>query len=172
VYDYDPLRLAVDVRGLGVSGYEAAQMMLELDDINLELASEHVVVAVFGIGEVAGEYGARLVRALEQVAARIGEQPQREPRPFSPPPPWGPLEMTPREAFLGAQEVVPFDHAVGRIASESLAAYPPGIPNVMPGERLTEETFSYINEMLDHGGALRGASDRSLRTARVAVEGQ
>jgi lysine decarboxylase len=78
--------------------------------------------------------------------------------------------MTPREAFLGAQEVVPFSDAIGRIASESLAAYPPGIPNVLPGERLTEETFAYIQEMLAHGGYLRGASDRTLRTARVAVE--
>ena len=45
--------------------------------------------------------------------------------------------MTPREAFLGPQEVVPFDGAAGRVAAESLAAYPPGIPNVLPGERLT-----------------------------------
>ena len=172
VHAYDPLRLAVDVRDLGVSGYEVAETMLALDDINLELASEHVIVAVFGIGEMAAEYGARLVNALEHVADRVGKQEPRGVRQFSPPPPWGALEMTPREAFLGAQEVVAFEHAVGRIASESLAAYPPGVPNVMPGERLTEETFAYIKDMLDHGGTLRGASDRSLRTARVAVEGR
>ena len=52
--------------------------------------------------------------------------------------------MTPREAFLGAQEVVPVEQAVGRIAAESLAAYPPGIPNVLPGERLTAETWEYV----------------------------
>ena len=45
--------------------------------------------------------------------------------------------MTPREAFLGPQEVIPFDEAAGRVAAEGLAAYPPGIPNVLPGERLT-----------------------------------
>ena len=78
--------------------------------------------------------------------------------------------MTPREAFLGGQEVVPLEQAVGRIAAESLAAYPPGIPNVLPGERLTAETLDYIQETLEHGGTLRGASDRTLRTARVAVE--
>ena len=78
--------------------------------------------------------------------------------------------MTPREAFLGAQEVVPAREAVGRVAAESLAAYPPGIPNVLPGERLTAETLDYIQRALDLGGSLRGSSDRLLRTLRVAIE--
>jgi len=86
------------------------------------------------------------------------------------PPPWGPLELTPREAFFGPQESVPIERAVGRVAAESLAAYPPGIPNVLPGERLTADTLGYIQETLAHGGTLRGASARTLRTARVAVE--
>ena len=87
---------------------------------------------------------------------------------LAPPPPWGELEMTPREAFLGPQEVVPFDEAAGRVAAESLAAYPPGIPNVLPGERLTRETLGYIRESVAHGGYVRGSSDRELRTLRVA----
>jgi lysine decarboxylase len=76
--------------------------------------------------------------------------------------------MTPRAAFLGPQEVVPFEQAAGRIAAEALAAYPPGIPNVLPGERLTEETLAYIRESVAHGGHVRGGSDRELRTLRVA----
>jgi lysine decarboxylase len=78
--------------------------------------------------------------------------------------------MTPRQAFFGAREAVPIERAAGRVAAESLAAYPPGIPNVLPGERLTPETLAYIAETLERGGSLRGASDRSLRTALVAVE--
>jgi lysine decarboxylase len=77
--------------------------------------------------------------------------------------------MTPREAFFGPQEVVPADDAAGRVAAESLAAYPPGIPNVLPGERLTAETIQYVRRALDLGGSLRGASDRRLRTIRVAA---
>ena len=84
---------------------------------------------------------------------------------FAPPPPWGELVMTPREAFLGRQEVVPVREAVGRVAAESLAAYPPGIPNVLPGERLTVETLDYIQQALEHGGSLRGASDRAAAHA-------
>ena len=169
VLAYDPLRLVVDVRGTGVSGYELARLMRERD-VHPELAGENVIVAVFGMGETATESAMRLVTALEQAVARLpGERPA-EGRELVPPPPWGPLEMTPRAAFLGAQEAVPIGDAVGRIASESLAAYPPGIPNVLPGERLTAETWEYVQAILDHGGSLRGASDRTLRTARVAVE--
>ena len=78
--------------------------------------------------------------------------------------------MTPREAFLGPQEVVDFGAAEGRVAAESLAAYPPGVPNVLPGERLTRETLDYITESVAHGGYVRGAVDRELHTLRVAVE--
>ncbi len=78
--------------------------------------------------------------------------------------------MSPREAFLGPQEVVPIGAAAGRVAAESLAAYPPGIPNVLPGERMTAETLDYVLATIEHGGTLRGASDRRLETVRVAVE--
>jgi lysine decarboxylase len=170
VHGYDPLRLAVDVRGTGASGYQVARLMHEMDDVNLELAGENVIVAVFGMGETATGHAARLVEALEHAVRRLGDRDVTIEGRFTPPPPWGTLEMTPREAFLGRQEVVPVDRAVGRIAAESLAAYPPGIPNVLPGERLTPETWRYIEAILAHGGSLRGASDRTLRTARVAVE--
>ena len=139
-------------------------------DIHPELAGENVIVAVFGMGETATDNAARLVEALEQAVTQLPGERDAGGRELMPPPPWGPLEMTPREAFLGAQEVVPIDDAVGRIAAESLAAYPPGIPNVLPGERLTAETWEYVQAILAHGGSLRGASDRTLRTARVAVE--
>src|SRR5204863_6467520 len=90
-------------------------------------------------------------------------------REFAPPPPWGPLEMGPREAFLAPQDVVEFADAEGRIAAESLATYPPGIPNVLPGELLLAETIEYIRESIAHGGKIRGATDRTLRTIRVVA---
>lgn len=170
VYAYDPLRLAVDVRGTATSGYELARIMRERDDINLELAGENLIVAVFGLGGRASERATRLVEALSHAVEQLGVTAERERRTLTPLPPWGPLEMTPREAFLGGQEIVPVASAVGRIAAESLAAYPPGVPNVLPGERLTAETLEFVQETLRQGGSLRGASDRTLQTARVAVE--
>ena len=167
---WDPLRLAIDVRGTGRTGYELGSRLHQHHDINFELVGENVMVAVFGMGERAGAQGERLVAALQGVLEELDTSPPPEHPRFAEPPPWGPLVMSPREAFLGPQEVVPIAEAAGRVAAESLAAYPPGIPNVLPGERMTAETLDYVLATLEHGGTLRGASDRRLETIRVAVE--
>ena len=154
---WDPLRLAIDVRGTGSTGYRVAKTAFELDDpIDFELAAENLVVAIFGLGEPAAAAGERLVGALEATLERLGSEGGRPQEPLAPPPPWGELAMTPRDAFLGPQEVVAFDDAVGRVAAEALAAYPPGIPNVLPGERLTRETLDYIRERRPRRARARG----------------
>jgi arginine decarboxylase len=170
VFGYDPLRLAVDVRGVAATGYVIAPMLREIGDINLELYGQNVIVAVFGMGERGIPEADRFVLALVSVVDELGLDPSGASAEFAAPPLWGELAMTPREAYLGRQEVVPAEQAVGRIAAESLATYPPGIPNVLPGERLTAETLAYIRDTLEHGGSLRGASDRQLRTVRVVQE--
>jgi lysine decarboxylase len=170
VHAYDPLRLVIDVRGTGTTGYELARVLLEREDVVLELAAQNVAVAVFGMAEPAGPQVERLVAALRGAARAVDEPGNRMREPFAPPPPWGELVISPRDAFLGPQEVVPADDAVGRVSAEPLAAYPPGIPNVLPGERMTAETLAYIRSSLEHGGSLRGASDRGLTTIRVAAE--
>lgn len=167
---WDPLRLSIDVRGTGATGHTIARLISEHHDLQVELFSENVIVAVFGMGERATISAERLIEGLEHATAEIGAGDVEARRAFAEPPPWGPLELAPRDAFLGAQEVVPFDDAQGRIAAESLAAYPPGVPNVLPGERLTPETLAYIADSLAHGGLVRGASDRTLKTIRVVRE--
>ena len=165
---WDPLRLSIDVRGTGSTGYRLAKTAFALSGIDLELHSENVVVAVFGMGEPTARTGERLAAALRDAVGRLEAEPGPPQSHLAPPPPWGELAMTPREAFLGPQEVIPFEAAAGRVAAEGLAAYPPGIPNVLPGERLTAETLDYIRESVAHGGYVRGGSDRELKTLRVA----
>jgi arginine/lysine/ornithine decarboxylase len=169
VFAYDPLRLAVDIRGIAATGYELGPLLREIDDIHLELYGQNVIVAVFGMAERALPEAERLVAALRRAVERVGLDPGGSGASFAAPPPWGQLVMTPREAFLGAQEVVPAARAVGRIAAESLATYPPGVPNVLPGERLSAETLAYVRRTLEQGGSVRGASDRELHTVRVVV---
>jgi lysine decarboxylase len=170
VFAWDPLRVSVDVRGTGATGNKIARFMREEHDIWFELYAENVVVAVFGIGENVAATGARLLDGLRDAADKLrtdGGEPRAA---FAPPPPWESPEMTPRDAFLGPQETVSFDLAEGRIAAESLAAYPPGVPNVLPGERLSRATLDFIADSLAHGGQVRGAGDRTLGTIRVVIE--
>jgi arginine/lysine/ornithine decarboxylase len=126
---------------------------------------------VFGIAEPVRETSRRLVRGVRTAVEQLGDRSSRRGSgSLQPPPHWGTLAMTPREAFLGRQEVVPVEQAADRVAAESLAAYPPGIPNVFPGERFTPQTLSYLKRTLEHGGTVRGLSDPTMRTVRVVVE--
>ena len=170
VHGWDPLRLAIDVRGTGTSGHRLAALLRDRDDIHFELSSQHAVVAIFGLGEHAAESARSLVAALRSAVEAIGVEERASTEKFAPPPPWGPLEMAPRDAFFSPQDVIPLTDAVERVAAESLATYPPGIPNVLPGERLTAETIGYIRETVGQGGLVRGAADRTLETIRVVAQ--
>ena len=169
VNGWDPLRLTIDVRGTGASGYRIASLARDLANVNLELASDTVAVAVFGMGTGTPARARRLIDGIAAAVNHLESEPPATKPEFAPPPPWGEPAMTPREAFLGAQEVVPFSEAEGRISAEPLATYPPGIPNVLPGERLTRETLDFITDSIDHGGYVRGAADRGLSTLRVVA---
>jgi arginine/lysine/ornithine decarboxylase len=52
--------------------------------------------------------------------------------------------MLPRDAFFTAKETVSADNAIGRIAAEQITPYPPGIPVIVPGERITAELLEYL----------------------------
>ncbi len=170
VIGWDPLRVTIDVRGTGTTGYRIAALARKLANINVELTSDTVAVAVFGIGTGNPARVLRLVDGIIAAVDQIGAEPPTTKPEFATPPPWGETAMIPREAFLGPQDVVPFSEAEGRIAAEPLATYPPGIPNVLPGERLTRETLDFITDSVEHGGYVRGAADRELTTLRVVAE--
>lgn len=170
VFAWDPLRVSIDVRGIGATGNRIAKYLREQHDIWFELYAENVVVAVFGIGENVAETGERLLSGLRDAARMLGTEGGEPRADFAPMPAWSLPEMTPRQAFLGPQESVPFNEAENRIAAESLASYPPGVPNVLPGERLSRATLDFIADSLAHGGQVRGAGDRTLETIRVVIE--
>jgi lysine decarboxylase len=77
--------------------------------------------------------------------------------------------VPPRDAFLGVSEAVPVQDAIGRISTESIAGYPPGVPTLLPGERVTAEVVAYLRALVGAGARLHGAADPSFRTLRVLV---
>jgi arginine/lysine/ornithine decarboxylase len=78
--------------------------------------------------------------------------------------------VSPRDAFLGVAEQVLVDDAVGRISCESIASYPPGVPALLPGERITAEVVDYLRALAASGARLHGASDPVFQTVNVLVE--
>jgi lysine decarboxylase len=77
-----------------------------------------------------------------------------------------------RDAFLGVGEMVAVDDAVGRISCEAIAGYPPGVPALLPGERLTDEVVTYLRALTAAGARLHGAADPSFQTVRVLADGE
>ena len=73
----------------------------------------------------------------------------------------------PRDAFFGRVEAVPTEGAAGRIAAEQITPYPPGIPAVVPGERLNDAVLEYLCSGVKAGMNLPDASDPSLQSIRV-----
>jgi arginine decarboxylase len=167
---WDPLRIVIDVRGTGCTGYELAAELRAAYDIYVELATHATLVLVLGLGQP--------VEPLERFAHDFAETVRLLSRQGE-----GPLIARPpaalehqtvvpiREAFLGHGESVAVDAAIGRISCESIAGYPPGVPALLPGERITAEVVAYLRELTAAGARLHGAADPSFATIRVLVDG-
>ena len=163
---WDPLRIVVDVRGTGCAGYEVAAALRAAFDVQVELATQATIVLVLGLDQP--------VDALERFTHDLAATVERIARPRvmtalarSESALRNEVAVSPRDAFLGATEVVRVDDADGRISAEAIAGYPPGIPALLPGERITTELVAYLRELTAQGARLHGASDPAFRTITV-----
>lgn len=173
IADTDLLRVPIDVSATGVSGHWMRQRLVDADGIYLEMSTATVVVAVIGAGKSPDLD--RVYRAL--VAAVQSPEAERERAqhmgdaafPALPAP--GKLRMLPRAGFFARTEVVPTSEAVGRVSADTLAAYPPGIPNVMPGEEITAEAVAFLTAVgASPSGYVRGAIDADVAHMRVVID--
>jgi arginine decarboxylase len=166
---WDPLRIVIDVRGTGRTGYEVSAALKASYDTYIELATHATIVLVLGV--------AQPVEPLERFAHDLAETVRRVSLPgtaatVAPPAPHArETAVTPREAFLGRSEAVAVDEAIGRISCEAIAGYPPGVPTLLPGEQITREVIDYLRELTGAGARLHGAADPSFRTVRVLAAG-
>ena len=169
VAGWDPLRLVLDVRATGRTGYEVADALRQSYDVQAELATQATIVFLVGMGQSAASLE-RLAGDVDEVVKRI-EAPGTVPAVIAPQTALvQQMAIPPREAFLGEPETIPVDDAIGRISCESIAGYPPGIPALLPGERITEQTVAYLRELVETGARLHGASDPSFGTVVVLRE--
>lgn len=167
--EFDPLPVVIDVRELGVSGYAAADWLREHHHIDAHLMDHRRVSTQLTHADDA-ETVKRLTTALRDLARRAHSLP-RGPEVAVPAPSELRMEQArlPRDAYFTATEDVPVEHAAGRIAAEMVTPYPPGIPVVLPGERLTEPVLRYLLSGLEAGMNLPDPADPGLRTVRVCA---
>ena len=154
---FDPLRLTVDLQDTGRDARAVAAALRERAAIEPALATErHVVLALDpddGELALAERFAATLLETLWTVA------PAHRPAGSVPPARPGPALCTPRAAWLGPQERVPPEAAVGRIATETLTPFPPGVPAVLPGECLVPDVVATLRAVVAGGGVVHGAPD-------------
>ncbi|WAH35734.1 aminotransferase class I/II-fold pyridoxal phosphate-dependent enzyme [Alicyclobacillus dauci] len=164
-FAFDPTKLTVSVKDLGVTGYDVERMLRENYNIEVELSDLYNILCIVSWGDTQADIDA-LVSALVQIAdAYRDRQGKREVVVRVPPMPS--LTMSPRSAFYAQTEVVALSESVGRTMAEMIMVYPPGIPVLLPGEVVTQESIDYIEENLRAGLPVQGPDDPEIRYIKV-----
>lgn len=164
---FDLTRLTVDVSGLGLSGFEADEILHEELGVTAELPTLRQLTFILSLGNTAAD-----MERLTQAFTTLSQRPRSAPAaPAQLPPlaalPLPPMALTPRDAFFATAETVPRAAAVGRLSAATLCPYPPGIPLLLPGEVITAEALQSLQQVHQAGGYITGAVDPTLATLSV-----
>jgi lysine decarboxylase len=157
----DVTKLTISVKQLGLTGYEASALLNSESDIQVEMADLWNILVIVSIGDRRDDLN-RLVTGLEALASRRAAPGGRHPLADMPPMPrlqGAALACTPREAYFGRSVAVPLCQAAGRISSDIITIYPPGIPVVVPGEAFMRDIVAYLEYMGAHGARIDGVLD-------------
>ncbi|XP_023739602.1 uncharacterized protein LOC111887661 isoform X1 [Lactuca sativa] len=163
----DPLRITVGVWELGISGFEADDILYENYGVVSELVGTRSITFAINLGTRRDDV-VRLVSGLKYLSE------SRIPIPIPIPNDvrvfmgmCSGMRLSPREAFFASKKKVSFRESIGEICGELVCPYPPGIPLLIPGEVITEEVLRYLVEVKNNGGFISGAADSSLSTIVV-----
>lgn len=156
---FDITKLTIDVTQLGVSGYHVSRSLNSDYNIQVEMADAFHILVIVSLGDRKDDL-VRLVDALRDIAQKLQGNKKR---PKLPPLSMIDFEnevvMTPREAFFSDYQYVPLEDSVGRVSGEIVTVYPPGVPVLVPGERVVPDTLSYVTQMLALGATVDGLDE-------------
>ncbi len=165
VFDFDPTKLSVHTRDIGLAGIEVYDILRDEYDIQIEFGDIGNILAYLSIGDRAQELE-RLVSALAEIRRRyqtdgsgLLRQEYIDPE----------VVMSPQEAFYANKKSVPLQESVGCVCSEFVMCYPPGIPILAPGERITQEILDYIEFAKIKGCSMTGPEDPEILKLNVLV---
>jgi arginine decarboxylase len=166
-FDFDPTKLVVNVRALGLSGFDTEKLLRTRHHIQIELSNLYGILALVTLGDGKDTVEA-LVDSLKAIASgckikNVLKYSMSLPEPAE-------VIASPREAFYAGNRPVPLEQAEGEISAEMIMAYPPGIPLVCPGERITREIIEYVKILKTEHCQLQGTEDPQINHIRVLTD--
>lgn len=166
VYDFDLTKLSINTREIGLAGIEVYDILRDDYGIQVEFGDLGNILAIVSAGDRAMEIE-RLISALYEIKRLYAREPKDmfDHNYINPD-----VVYTPRQAFYSSKKIMPIKDSKGRVSGEFVMAYPPGIPVLAPGERITEEIIDYIEYAKEKGSLLMGPQDMKLENILV-VEG-
>ena len=166
VFDFDVTKLSIYTYGIGLAGIEVYDLLRDEYDIQTEFGDLGNLLAYVSIGDRKQEIE-RLVGALAEVKRRFQKKGtwMQVPEYLSPH-----VVVTPRDAFYALKESLPIAETKGRVCSEFVMCYPPGIPILAPGEEITEDILKYIEYAREKGCSLTGSEDPDVQRLNVVNE--
>lgn len=163
IYDFDVTKLSVLTLDLGLAGIEVYDILRDEYDIQIEFGDIGNILAYLSIGDRKQDIE-RLVSALAEVKRRYQKdksgmlaQEYIDPK----------VLVTPQEAFYAEKESLPISKTAGRICSEFVMCYPPGIPILAPGEQITSQILEYIAYAKEKGCSMTGPEDPLIENLNV-----
>ena len=166
VYAFDPTKLSVHTLDIGLAGIEVYDILRDEYDIQIEFGDLGNMLAYLSIGDRKQEVE-RLVSALADIKRRYQkDKTGMLSQEYIPPR----VVMTPQESFYASKEQLPIQEAEGRICSEFVMCYPPGIPILAPGEEITDEIIEYILYAKEKGCSMTGPEDEKIEKLNVVTE--
>ena len=166
IYDFDVTKLSVNTFDIGLAGIEVYDLLRDEYDIQIEFGDIGNILAYISVGDREREIE-RLVSALAEIRRRFKkERAGMFDHEYINPS----VEMSPKAAFYGDKESLPIGETVGRICSEFVMCYPPGIPILAPGEMITEEILAYISYAKEKGCFMTGPESMDIKRLNVVRE--
>ena len=163
VFDFDATKLSIHTREIGLAGIEVYDILRDEYDIQIEFGDLGNILAYLSIGDRFQEIE-RLVSALAEIRRRY----QRDSSGLMGQEYIDPVVVaTPQEAFYAEKKSVPIGESEGLVCSEFVMCYPPGIPVIAPGERITREVLDYIAYAKEKGCSLTGPEDPEIKQINV-----
>ena len=166
-YDLDVTKLTINVTRLGLSGHDVEDLLAKDYGIQVDCADLFNLIAIMGVGTTRQDVE-KLLAAVEDLD---GKEPGHEMNWVLQLPSLSTeMVMTPRDVFLQHRvKRVTLSKAAGHISAQTLTPYPPGIPVLIPGERITQEIVDFLRDLADKDIRISGQETEELRTIKVVT---